>query len=59
MSAVPLFVGIEVATAPLDVALRPPGARWAVVHDDTSMATLVARLQAMPPTRMVLEATGG
>jgi transposase len=59
MSAVPLVVGIEVATAPLDGALRPPGARWAVVHDDTSMATLVARLQAMPPTRMVLEATGG
>ena len=59
MSAVQLFVGIDVAKAPLDVALRPPGARWAVVHDDTSMATLVARLQAMPPTRMVLEATGG
>lgn len=59
MSAVPLVVGIDVAKAPLDVALRPPGARWAVVHDDTSMATLVARLQAMHPTLMVLEATGG
>jgi transposase len=59
MSAVQLFVGIDVAKAPLDVALRPPGERWAVVHDDTSMATLVARLQAMHPTLMVLEATGG
>jgi transposase len=59
MSAVQLFVGIEVAKAQLDVALRPPGERGAVVTDDTSMATLVARLQALHPTLMVLEATGG
>ena len=59
MSAGQLFVGIDVATAPLDVALRPTGARWAVVHDDTSMATRVARLQAMPPRLIVREATGG
>src|SRR4029450_8282191 len=59
MSAVQLFVGIDVAKAPLDVALRPTGERWAVVNDDTSIATLVARLQAMHPTLIVLEATGG
>jgi transposase len=59
MSAVQLFVGIDVAKAQLDVALRPTGERWAVVNDDTSIATLVARLQAMQPTLMVLEATGG
>jgi transposase len=59
MSAVQLFVGIDVAKAQLDVALRPTGERWAVVNDDTSMATLVARLQAMHPTLIVLEATGG
>ena len=52
MSAVPLFVGI-------DVALRPPGARWAVAHDAPSIVALVARLQAMPPTLIGLEATGG
>jgi transposase len=59
MSAVQLFVGIDVAKAQLDVALRPTGERWAVVNDDTSIATLVARLQAMHPTLIVLEATGG
>jgi transposase len=31
----------------------------AVAHDDTGIATLVARLQAVQPTLMVLEATGG
>jgi transposase len=59
MSAVQLFVGLEVAKAPLDVALRPTGERWAVVNDAPSIATLGARLQARHPTRMVLEAPGG
>jgi transposase len=54
-----LFVGIDVANAQLDVALRPTGERWAVANDDASIAALVARLQAMPPTLMVLAATGG
>src|SRR5918999_369301 len=59
MSAVPLFIGIDVAKAQLDVALRPTGERWAVGNDDTSIAALVARLQAVHPTLIVLEATGG
>jgi transposase len=58
-SAPQLCVGVEVATAHLDSALRPTGARGTVTPDDPGMATLVARLQAVPPTRMVLEATGG
>jgi transposase len=41
------------------MALRPTGERWAMATDDTGMAALVARLQAVPPTLMVLEATGG
>jgi transposase len=59
MSAPQLFVGVDVAKAPLDIALRPPGERWAVVNDDAGIATLVARLQAVQPPRMVLDATGG
>jgi transposase len=59
MAAVPRFIGIDVAKAPRDVALRPTGERGAVGHDDTGIATLVARLQAMQPTLMVLDATGG
>jgi transposase len=52
-------VGLDVATAQLDVALRPTGERGAVATDDPSMAALVVRRQAMQPTRMVREATGG
>jgi transposase len=59
MSAPQVFVGIDVAKAQRDIALRPTGARWAVTNDDTGMAALVAQLQAAQPTLMVLAATGG
>lgn len=59
MSAPQVFVGIDAAKAQLDSALRPTGARWAVTNDEPGMAALVTRLQAVPPTLIVLEATGG
>jgi transposase len=59
MSAPQVFVGIDGATAPRDIALRPTGERWAVTNDAPGLAALVARLQATQPTLMVLEATGG
>ena len=52
----PMFVGIDVAQAELEVALRP-SARWAVSNDEAGVATLVARLQALRPVLIVLEAT--
>jgi transposase len=54
-----MFVGIDVAKAQLDIALRPMGERWAVPNDETGIAALVGRLQAVQPTLIVLEATGG
>ena len=54
-----LFVGIDVAKAQLDIALRPTGERWAVPNDDTSIAALVTQLEVAHPTLIVLEATGG
>jgi len=59
MVDVPCFVGIDVAKAQLDVAVRPAGERWAVPKDAGGVVTLVARLQALHPTLIVLEATGG
>src|SRR2546427_2875693 len=59
MSDVPCFVGIEVAKAQLDIALRPSGERWAVPNEASGMMTLVDRVQALHPTLIVLEATGG
>ena len=59
MSDPTCFVGIDVAKAQLDIALRPTGERWSVPNDEASIATLVAQLQAVAPTLIVLEATGG
>ena len=59
MVDVPCFIGIDVAKAQLDIALRPSGERWAVSNDAGGVATLVERLQALTPTLIVLEATGG
>jgi len=59
MSDVPCFVGIDVAKAQLDIALRPSGERWAVPNDASGVATLVERVQALHPALIVLEATGG
>lgn len=59
MSDVPCFVGIDVAKAQWDIAVRPSGERWAVPNDADGVVTLVERLQAFHPTLIVLEATGG
>ena len=55
----PCFVGLDVAKAQLDMALRPSGERWAVPNDASGVATLVDRMQTLHPTLIVLEATGG
>jgi transposase len=59
MSPPQLFVGIDVAKAPRDMARRPTGERWEVTNDAAGIASLVAPLQAVVPTLMVREATGG
>jgi transposase len=59
MVDVPCFVGIDVAKAQLDVAVRPSGERWAVPNDASGVVTRVEQLQALHPTLIVLEATGG
>jgi len=59
MSEVPCFIGIDVAKAQLDIALRSSGERWAVPNDPSGVTMLVERLQPLHPTLIVLEATGG
>jgi transposase len=54
-----LFVGIDVAKARLDIAVRPTGERWTVTNDEAGITTLVTRLQRTAPALIVLEATGG
>jgi transposase len=50
---------MDVAKAQGDIALRPTGERWAVPNDAGGGVPLVERLQALHPTLIVLEATGG
>src|SRR5438034_1518708 len=59
MVDVPCFVGIDVAKAQVDIAVRPSGERWAVPNDAGGVGTRVEQLQALQPTLIVLEATGG
>ena len=55
----PCFVGIDVAKAQWDIALRPSGERGAVPNDTSGVTTRVDQLQALQPPLIVLEATGG
>jgi transposase len=54
-----MFVGIDVAKDRLDVHVRPSGEAFAVARDGEGLAILVARLAALRPEAIVLEATGG
>ena len=53
------FVGLDVAKAQLDVAIRPSGEQWSVANDEAGIAQLVARVRALHPFLVVAEATGG
>jgi transposase len=53
------YVGLDVAKARLDIAVRPSGEQWASATDAVSLEDLVGRLHARQPELTVLEATGG
>jgi transposase len=55
----PIFVGIDVAKAHVDSAVRPTGEHWTAPQTEAGIQDLVARVQALAPTLVVLEATGG
>ncbi len=54
-----IYVGVDVAKARLDVALRPTDDRWEIFHDQKGVAKLVSQLEALDPAMVLLEATGG
>jgi transposase len=54
-----LFIGIDVAKAQLAFACRPGGVTGTLANDERGIAELVARCQALGPTFLVCEATGG
>lgn len=53
------FVGIDVASDHLDIAVRPGEQVWGVRNDDEGISHLVERLAQIAPALVILEATGG
>jgi transposase len=53
------YVGIDVAKAWLDVAVRPSGEPWRVANTEAELPALVEHLRTLAPRLVVLEATGG
>lgn len=59
MEVVPIFVGIDVSKARLDMAVRPSGIKESISNDEAGIKALVERLGGIEPTLIVMEATGG
>ena len=54
-----IFVGIDVAKAQVDVAVRPTDDRWEVSYDNAGVGQLVSQLKGLEPAIVLLEASGG
>jgi transposase len=55
----PRFVGIDVSKDHLDVHIRPDATAFRCPTDPAGLASIVARLLAVQPQLVILEATGG
>jgi transposase len=53
------FVGVDVSKTRLDVAVDQEGEYWQASNDRTGILCTVERLQALQPTLIVVESTGG
>lgn len=58
MNTEPVYVGLDVSKATIDICVSD-GEAWQVANDDRSMDGLCARIGALQPALVVLEATGG
>lgn len=58
MTSTQVFVGIDISKAQLDLALRPEG-QFSAPNNEAGFAQVLERLNAVHPTLVVLEATGG
>ena len=54
-----IVVGIDVGKQQVDVHVRPQGDAFRVATDEAGLTELIERLQALGPSLVVLEATGG
>ena len=58
MTSTQVFVGIDISKSQLDLALRPEG-QFSAPNNEAGFAQVLERLNAVHPTLVVLEATGG
>ena len=49
-----IYVGIDVAKAKVDVAVRPTGERWEVPRDAAGIPQLVAEMKTLGPSLVLL-----
>jgi transposase len=59
MNQQPVYVGIDVSKASLDIAIRPISKQWRIDNREKGIDRLVIRLNALSPALITLEATGG
>ena len=59
MKPEPTYIGIDVSKDRVDIAVRPSGQIWSTPYEEEEVEKLVARLQALEPATVILEATGG
>ena len=52
------YVGIDVAKAQVDVAVRPTGQRWVVSYDETGVGEVVSQVKGLGTALVLLEASG-
>ena len=52
------YVGIDVAKAQVDVAVRPTDDSWEVPHDQKGIRKLVAQMKALEPAMVLLGGFG-
>lgn len=53
------FIGIDVSKDTLDIAVRPGEQHWQTANTEDAFLELIARLRALEPELIVVEATGG
>jgi transposase len=56
METAPLWIGIDVAKAQLDIAIGAEGETWSVTNDDAGIATLLEDLRRRNCGLVVLKA---
>ena len=56
---IPLFVGIDISKAHLDIGIHPGGDGWRETNTGEGIERVVEKVKVLQPSLIVLEATGG